>query len=448
MTKVDIFIPKVLEPRYLTLCTRFVDVLDYDRLNRETKHSFSYTNGGAPEDNNQIREIQHQLSVKEIFDYTPHEKEIIDDAYFRTSNSIRQYRYASPEVYKYFNISKFVIMEHICYMINKVNDTPHLYEKMALTPVGSGLIFALNLSKALKRSNNIRLIVSQGVPFRSIVPSATVYRGYNDTTGSAKLNHFSSYSFDNRVVLLPAPYETNCFDYHTIGLSSEIHCAHTCTLQKTLERYKKVPFSVIIQTRMNERMISYLDVDHEDFTGVNDTINAKDILEIQDNCTNHPLCRRNSCDHATQITVTHHIHALSPKFKLILDVPGHPSYFLISRPATTIVEYLTHILSVMSTYTGLSIIGMNPMIVLKKLPILNNYLRNKGSGKKVVAQNSLGLEWKICIRDREVKEMKQRFEFEVKRIERLYHDLANTFKTNEEERSTIEANTGKHISIT
>ena len=71
-TRIRIHIPDVLPPTETSMCTRFTDVLDYDRLNAETNRSwqFSITVSG-------VQKYQDEITVREIFEYTPDVSEVV-----------------------------------------------------------------------------------------------------------------------------------------------------------------------------------------------------------------------------------------------------------------------------------------------------------------------------------------------------------------------------------
>jgi len=281
-------------------------------------------------------------------------------------------------------------MEHICYVISRINDTQQWNEQLAISPAGSGLIFGIKLARILQRSQYVKLMISHGLPYRAIMTSGTIIRGYNDSLKRALFNRFAISSYDNTVRRLPPPYQTNCFDFSRIGFVNEIACTNECALKKTLNTYNKVPFSGMILNQMKERMISYMDVQQESNYTSNENITARVILEIQNNCSRQYPCNRDTCYYNSQFTVINNVHAIWNDFYISYHVPSHPSSLLKSRPWMSTVEYLTYVLSVISTYTGFSIISMNPMLIWKRFNHFKRIITNyKTQERKIIRKNGL-----------------------------------------------------------
>lgn len=62
---------------------------------------------------------------------------------------------------------------------------------------------------------------------------------------------------------LPAPFETNCLDYQTIGFHVQKHCYDSC-LMKTMASYQRVPFSVISVAGRNKDAFYLRAINHVD----------------------------------------------------------------------------------------------------------------------------------------------------------------------------------------
>jgi len=123
-----------------------------------------------------------------------------------------------------------------------------------------------------------------------------------------------------------------------------------------------MPYSVIIRKPRPEKMISHQDLES------NKTID-EGVISIQTTCSDNIKCRRIGCHIIYDIT--HVEPELGDKeLSVLTSVPSHPSFVIKSSPSIPTVEFLTYILSAFSTWTGISVFALNPIILWNKLSIL------------------------------------------------------------------------------
>ena len=72
-TRVSSDVPISFKVPSLHACYRYVDVLNYSKLNQELKSNWSYSSYDGPA----IRQLQHDLTIKNIYDFTPSEVDAI-----------------------------------------------------------------------------------------------------------------------------------------------------------------------------------------------------------------------------------------------------------------------------------------------------------------------------------------------------------------------------------
>ena len=154
---------------------------------------------------------------------------------------------------------------------------------------------------------------------------------------------------------LPPPYETQCFDYMSLGFVHEMECKQRCLQQQTMMHLGKIPYSVIITNRTADKVISYLDLEKQDF--------ATKFRNLESGC--HENCNMKPCVDGRFVTMTE--SKQSNRFIMMYIVPQQPSFMIETRPQMTVVEFITYLLSTVSTWTGLSIISMNPMNLWREI---------------------------------------------------------------------------------
>jgi len=384
-TAISVGIPTHIEPKVLTFCTRYTDVLDYDKLNRETGRNWTYSTFI-----DDVRKYQDELTVAEIFDYTPPVNEAIHGVLFRSNTSTKLMNFTRQSAYNYITIDKFCYLEYICYRIERVNDSVQLYNKLAVTPMYSGLIYQIKFTELFFRANIVKIVFHTGLPYKSITTTNSFNTGYDPDTGTTKFPYFDAYSYTLDVLNLPAPYTTNCFDYSSIGFESESQCAESCISNKTITMFNKIPFSSIITKRSSYRMVSEIDLDSS-------VEIDKGVIEIQNNCTTNSKCQRVACDYNQAITnVFEKPGEAGLRLTITIIVPANPSYKIQTMPQLTTVEFLTYVLSAVSTWTGMSVLSMNPMSVWTRMTSQHKHRNSVTKTKNNLVQTIVLLRQQVC----------------------------------------------------
>ena len=265
--------------------------------------------------------------------------------------------YSGHEAYDHFKVTKYLYLEYICYKFTSRKKTDVSYSSLSVTPVSSGLVYELSINTTLESAEMLKVVINSesNHPYQSLQYTSLLRRNYQIETKTAQYNVFSSFSTSLTVFNLPPPYETNCLDYRKVGFWSHTHCIQECVRKKVVKRFNKMPFSVIIDTPIDMKMISYTDV--------SDAKTSKIILDIEKECSNE-ICHRKTCYDALSLTKTTETQGL--EFLIRRIVPSDPSFRVIMTPALKLVEFLTYLLSAVSTWTGISIMSLNPWNFLSK----------------------------------------------------------------------------------
>ena len=346
-TSIEIYFPDTIPPHAVTFCTRFSDVLDFDKLNRETGRNWSYSL-----DYTMINRYHNELTVAQMFRYTPANHELLKKVIYRNRSHLSELN--DKEVPSKMRISKFLFLDHVCYKIGFKSNTSYTYNNVAVNLVSPGEFYKLHFSRKLIRSQYVRILLSVTFPHRSLAINPVINRVYNETEGTVKANHFTSYVQKVDVDrLLPAPYETNCFDYKK-G-ENEITCAHQCIEKEVMEKFAKVPYSIYIHNEsLTEKVIGYLDMQNAE--------TEKDIDDIQKDCF-IKKCKKKACKSAIVSTITTSSQrpgkdeAMTVKY----TVPLLNWTRIRVNASLSSVELFLYLLSIISTWTGLSIFTMNPV---------------------------------------------------------------------------------------
>ena len=143
-TRIKIQIPDVLPTVDTSLCTRFTDVLDYDRLNARTNRSWQYSLAGPD-----VQKYQNEITVREIFEYIPDVREVVARVVFRDNQSYQRLEYPGSTAYDYVRVHKYVYLEFVCYRFGIRKARTQDYSFFAVSPTAAGMIYEIYLSHRL-----------------------------------------------------------------------------------------------------------------------------------------------------------------------------------------------------------------------------------------------------------------------------------------------------------
>ena len=151
-------------------------------------------------------------------------------------------------------------------------------------------------------------------------------------------------------------------------------------MARTVAKLNQVPFSVLISnSSLNLTMISIIDI--------RDPRLVKRLIKIENKCVREE-CSRRPCNMATSMTTTSANAA--EEFSLMVTIPPQPWITVESSPSLTLIEFLTYIMSTMSTWTGLSIMSFLPSRLMK-LKRRDLFYRRTGRDKKRTTGTHQGL---------------------------------------------------------
>jgi hypothetical protein len=356
-------LPQTLTPFALSICIRYMDLLDFDKVNKMPgRHDWNYMRCVLPGLDDYLRHIQDNMTIGEIFEYTPNTSEILSRVTFRQEGSYELYQLSdSSEIYEVFNVSKTVYLEYVCYKIMKINDTDQKfpYSFISISPVRGGLIYDFEMGPRLKRSMVLKLVVhpADRDPYRSLQLSKQVRRYYDEVHNRADYSTFSVYQNIFEVFALPPPYETKCFDYSTIGYTSNVECKETCIKHAVEKEHtlKKMPFTYIYHGDKNESekmLISYYDI-------LSDTL-AKKIFDIEAQCTSNEgaPCKRKTCHEIVAASKVDQRGGEKLTVRQVLPVEPWITSNIFS--VMVFMDYLVYATSILGTYTGFNMVWFYP----------------------------------------------------------------------------------------
>ena len=346
-TTISVTVPEKLKPMPMTMCIRYTDILDFENLNRYKKTNWQLSLFGEET----IRDYQHKLTIDEIFNFTPKSGSVVSGVRFRNDST-----YVVHEVkdsIDYLNISTYLYLEYVCYEFRPKFDFLLPYRSLSETTVAPGFIYWIAF-KNLDTAALIKFSIhGEELPRQSLM-FVPVSQRISDGEGQLQFNVITGYLTSLDVKLLEPPYETNCINYTAMGLDDRTGCIQRCVEKKTKDSLGKMPFSTLILNSSHYKIVSYRDLS-------NKSISSK-VAEIEHNCSSQE-CSKWACQYTVRFT--HLTTTPGTQFKFIEITPIASSMQIEFKEAFAFVEFLTYLLSVIATWTGLSIMSFNPKEVFK-----------------------------------------------------------------------------------
>jgi hypothetical protein len=354
-TRTNVFIPDIIDPLAVSICVRLENLLDFEALNEDLGKNWTYES--ASNDDMLICTIQNELSVRQMFNYTPREDEIIENLVVRKTVADGDVMLSDQkDIKKATNVRKYLYMGFICYKIMIINDQPLSLRRLVASLDSSGMIRFIKFSQKMKMSNVVKITLGNfnSLPFRGLMVTPYTFRTYNSTTDQALLNYFVSNHYTMTIESLEDPYETQCFNYRSMKMINEIECIESCIRNRTEQKTGKLPFTTLVQEPSEKKVLNQLDLIHPHINNIFQKINQECALG---------KCARPSCFDSQVITHTSSYERSNFSWKHV--VPTQTSFLIVSRPQLSAVEFITYLLGAVSTWTGISIISMNPVKLLK-----------------------------------------------------------------------------------
>lgn len=353
-TQISIQIDERIEVYAITLCVRMTDVLDYERLNTETGKTWNYSR-----DERLISKYKKELTLGEIFTYTPAGNETVSSVRYRMSGSYRIFEKQGMTV---LESEKFLYSEFICYKISLKEHlrTPMRHADLTVTTNSPGLIYEIKMSDKLSLTNYLMIALAPAKthPRRSMRFIPVIMRGQRNDTAPFRpiVNYFSSQLYQIRTQYLPAPYETDCCNYNTTKNSkyrTQAICEHNCMDDHVTKQLAMVTFTSFVSKPRDMKLI----VDP-------DALGNKTQLfhQIRDHCLRN-VCRKRDCRHRISLTTTTAIP--DPVFRIRVMAPNIPSIVKETFPKTDFIEFFTFVSSNISTWLGVYILWFDPANLVK-----------------------------------------------------------------------------------
>lgn len=374
-TRVTISYPHKFDFPALSLCIRYTDILNYSMAN---SHGQNWTRSKVGED---IRRVQEEITIKQIFDWTPDGYDLVATFYRRNPGSYTISSYVNESIKSHLDIRKYIFVEFICYRMSPKEPTEIKKNVVESQPVRSGTVGKFSMSKLFNKVSFYKLSLhkSDAFPYESLRVQPNLER---DVTNLAVLNAVSLFHTHFTVNYLQSPYSTDCFEYKKVNLRERADCVMSCITRATVHQLSKYPYSSFIFDSSDRNIISPADTQ--------DPSIASKIDQIATRCENEPFCKRLSCQ--TRIAITHlqFFNGIQDQMDIYITSPQHPWIRIVHEPSIRFVTYLTLVFGAFGIWTGISIISISPFkLFMTKRPNHNSPILFQRSHTAISAVNQV-----------------------------------------------------------
>lgn len=383
ITEIKLITLKTLTPPDLTICTRYVDVIDYKLLARDTGLRFKLD--VLRISGEQAWEVQEKLTIREILNYTPDSKNLVSSCV--TRSPVDYAMTTRSDCSQEFKIEKFFNAEYVCFRLMQTFANTLKLKFSASALAWPGVLYQISLNGTTRDTGIVFKVVvhDNDIPYVSL-PLGPWHRRNLNINGKREDNDISVTYRTVEQQLLPWPYSSNCRNYTLSGFLSAAHCEEHCLYTKMLSKLRKVPFSGIISLPINYKHISISDLKNASI--------VRDILEIEEICSY--ACRQLDCVMTHTLTYTDVV--LDKRyFQIRIRIPQDPKTLISMRPALTSVEIFLYVLSVASTWFGISVISTNPFNLSFRWPVLHK--RQSRQSEKCKHDN-IELQYRVTLLER------------------------------------------------
>ena len=325
----------------ISVCVQSRVVLNYDKLYLNTGRKWTL-------ENTTYKDL-HNLTVAETMEYTLDGYDLLDNIFLPTRSTSVWLRRRDTRSHAVF--TKFLYQAYVCYKVSILS------RDVTLQELPGGVIKEIGF-KGIEASMGlyITLSLTGKYPYNSIFAARYIHRGENSS-----MNFYRSSHYTTLVDALPAPYETDCYDYTRDGFHDEAECRELCFANRTFDLLGKLPESTLITQSSNLSILEANEYDEKD----NDLIAV--LNQIRSNCSLYK-CHKKAC-HTTHIStvsdnginvVLSEEDAADRVISWQHIVPNQPSFEIRCRATTSFIDLLLFILSCVSSWTGLSVLSLSP----------------------------------------------------------------------------------------
>ena len=353
-TSVFLYLPRIIESPALSVCFKFIDLIDIEWIDRT--YGTPFTTKLIEDNGNDIRTFVPNLTLDQLFRYTPPADQVYEFADFRDTQTFTIKRLDKSMARQMFAVDRFATQDLICYRIQPQNRMKYHFKLVARSEnIGMLYTFAFTPEIANLTTFFIPIIHNENeYPYLSIIYSPTILHSI-----APKWNVYRVLNQKMIMEMLPHPYKTECNAYESeSGRDREYYINH-CSMRSTIDQLNFIPYSEFKLESLKEKF-GHLNVKHTvDFT--HNLTQWSVIKRINRVCER--LYRKHDCKTYFYITQMISREKWGKTNGLIFRVgqPMSPTVHSVYQPVQDFYTYAILALSCFGVWLGWSMIDFNPV---------------------------------------------------------------------------------------
>ena len=327
----------------------------------------------------QVEDEINNLTIKDILELTPPENNVIEQCVPRQGIMSIPRIMDGRDCEAFFNVSKSVIGERVCYTIMPQIGSNFSVGEVASSKHYTNTAYTIHVNRSILASKFAFFIswtVNEGQAHDPLDSRPYQAKVLNHKT--LRQSSFSVFGESIKIYRLPPPYDTKC----TPGHHRE-QCYELC-LNEHLALINRVSWSSFHRKKLDLKIVTGNDLKNDStFKFMN-----KVFFKCQSLCKTHADC-------FTQFSRTLIQEFQSSQGSYFSSmVPSFPHTLIYAVPFITLIEFVIQLGSSFGIWFGLSIISLNPMKMLQSTDSTSRLVNDRNKRllfilSKLVRQNKM-----------------------------------------------------------
>lgn len=352
-------IPKKMSPPALSICWRYADLLNVNKLNND--HGLNIQPVNFSDRARTLTEIQRGITLRQIFDYTPSVNEVYSSVKIRKPESFVITNEGEQVARRSFTIKKFYVQQHMCYRVemNFTGKYDYVEVSSAMAYPRVTYQFGFNYEKFKNVQILVPIIHRAGTWPRNDILFAPEMKRFDvgDSTVINQMVLTYRYIYNEK---LEEPYPTSCRHYNVDDKhGSQSKCKAQCLINGTSHHMGRLPFEhIITEDDLRER---WFDVDKKLLHNLDliDESTSNQLRHIASDC--NASCWKDDCKSLFAITEYVRSGYDTNRISFRVMLPAVPNIIVKYHARMEFFEFATYVMSCLGTWLGLSILDLNPV---------------------------------------------------------------------------------------
>ena len=320
-------------------CPQSLDLVNRNNHNRYGIMSQAPTNVVG------VHQELSKLKIKDIFELTPPESDVIDACVIRHGKLFKPLELKQSDCQTFFKVMKSVTGERICYTLSPRLSANFSVGDVAASMTHISIVYQVKVQPSISKSSHAFLISTITDPNGSLKNSlhSRLFQANTENMKTFKYSKLAVSGDSIEIRRLPPPHDTRC----TPGHDREF-CYENCLADK-FQVINRLPWSGFHSQKLDMTMITDVDLKNETISKFVDY----SVTECHFRCKLQTEC-------LTQFSRTTVQESQADAFFLSSMLPLSPHMSLYTVPLLNLVEYIVQVGSCFGMWFGISIISMDP----------------------------------------------------------------------------------------